>query len=156
MKTIMKHKIISLAVIACLSVISYLAFSGFVNPGKWQVGSFAAGDTTETFEVFKAKVIYLIVTDSSVAGTDSLGFLWKVPTNTTAYQYGPISMHEADQTTTTTDVSSALLIPGDNSTQVYAWYPRDVGQTITGSFLLYRKNVNGYAPKTRFALKYEQ
>lgn len=146
------------SIITSLLLIVVFAFAQ--TPGDWHTGSFASGDTTETITVAKAKVIYFIFTDSSMAGTDTMKILWEAPTNTTAIQYAPFSLHEMDQTTSTTDVSSAMLIPGDNSTQAYAFFPRTAEQTITGTFLIARINfydhVTPYLPKTRFAWKYEQ
>lgn len=146
-----------------LVIASLILIAGFVfaqSAGPWHTGSFAAGDTTETITIDDAKVIYFVFTDSSLAGTDSLKILWEAPTNTTVIQYAPFALHEMDQTTSTTDVSSALLIPGDATTQAYAFFPRSSDQTITGTFLIARINyydhVTPYVNKTRFAWRYEK
>jgi hypothetical protein len=127
--------------------------------GSWTTGSFGAGDTTETITITNAKIFYLVITDSAISGTDTLHLSWKVPTNTTAFQYSTFALHEMDQTTRTTDVSTALLIPGDATTQGYMYVPLVSDVTFSGTLYLRRLNTRTgeavYAAVTRFAYKWE-
>jgi hypothetical protein len=125
-----------------------------------ETGFFAAGDTTETYDVANASVVYFSFKDSAMTGTDSLKiFVQSVSGGVTFYSL--VGVHALSQTTSTTNVS--LLIPGASAGETYAFYPASGNggtATFTGTFFIARLNVNDnitpYLPKTRYKFWYSK
>lgn len=111
---------------------------------NWTEGDFRAGDTTATYDVSHASVVYLVYVDSALTGTDSL---WFGITNTLSNGLvidAPVKVQNLNQTTSTTYLSGSLLIPGNNTKTIYLFTPSAsvAGAKITATFKLTRLNVN--------------
>jgi hypothetical protein len=130
----------------------------FENPGllavNWTEFDFGAGDTTVTYDVAHAEIIYFVYRDSSLTGTDTL---WIGVTNTLSNGLvldAPVKVQNMNQTTSTTFLSGSALIPGNNTTTIYAITPVAYSQSkFTGTIKVARLNVNDnitpYVPKGR-------
>jgi len=123
--------------------------------------TFSAGDTTTTFTFTNAKMFRLIIRDSTMSGTDSIGVWYKNVYNGISF-YSSFQVMAGSQTTYTTTINSALLQPTDGLTVAYTWYSggKIMGADIvmTGSIYVARLNqpptAAGYAPKTRVIFEY--
>ncbi len=124
--------------------------------------TFSTGDTTTTWSVNNARVCYFTISDSSMAGQDSIyiAFRYVHPSGRTLYS--EIAIKDLAQTTMTTFVSSALIVMTSGATKTYVWYPAGAtgGEaTYSGSFFIARLNQPptsaGYQPKTRLVFRYE-
>jgi len=129
------------------------------TPTNWTEDAFSAGDTTGTFDVNHAAALYLMARDSSMTGTDSLWLGIQVTLNNGLILKAAIAVHNLATTTITTYITNPL-IPGDNTTVCYVWYPTNTGNgKFTGTMFLARLNgVNAatpYTPVTRIAWAYE-
>jgi len=132
----------------------------FLLEANWTAGDFGSGDTTDTYTVNHAKIVYLVYRDSAMTGTDSL---WFGITNTLSNGLvldAAVKVQAMNQTTATTFLSGAILVPGNNTTTIYVFTPINGAQeTISGTFKLARLNVNDnvtpYLPKGRYLLSYE-
>ena len=125
-----------------------------------QTGYFSAGDTTDTYSVQDAKIVYFAFKDSSMTGTDSLAIYARTYSGGVTF-YSPIAVHNLGTTTSTTNVT--LLIPADGLGATFAFIPGAVAggdMTFTGEFYIVRLNgVNAatpYTPKTRYEFSYEK
>ena len=121
---------------------------------NWTEFDFGSGDTTTTYSVEHASIIYFIYRDSSLTGTDTL---WIGITNTLSNGLvldAAVKVQALNQTTSTTFLSGAALIPGNNTTTAYAITPVVYNTTkFTGTIKVTRLNVNDnitpYLPKGR-------
>jgi hypothetical protein len=139
---------------------------GFVYNSYSQTPSkeytFASGDTTTTFSVNKAKVVYFTFRDSSMTGTDTMHITIEQEHSTTGLKLNSIiSLYDLSQITTTTRIASSSVIPVDNTTKTFAWYPGGVSGSevrFTGTFRILRTNESTddlYLPKTRCIFRFE-
>lgn len=127
---------------------------------NWTEGDFGSGDTTATFEVSHAKIVYFVYGDSSMSGVDTV---WFGITNTLSNGLVidcAVKLQAMNQTTSTTFLSGAVLIPGDNTKTIYTFIPTTGSQeTFTGTIKIARLNVNDnvtpYLPKGRFIFAFE-
>jgi len=123
--------------------------------------TFSAGDTTCTFSFNNAKMLRVIIRDSSMSGTDSVGIWYKHVYNGINF-YSSFQVLAGSQTTYTTTINSALLVPTDGLTVSYTWYAggKIMGADISMTGILYVARLNqpptaaGYAPKTRIIFEY--
>jgi len=102
-----------------------VAAPDFLLEANWTAGDFGAGDTTQTYSLNHASIIYFVYVDSS-KNTSSQGVdtLWIGITNTLSNGMiidAPIKVQNMNQTTSTTFLSGAVLIPGNNTVTVYAF-----------------------------------
>ncbi len=115
---------------------------------------FTTGDTTEIVSVNDASAVLFTIRDSSMSGSDSIYVGLRMSYNGISF-YSTVTVHLLETTTTTTFISSALLVPGDNTTKTYVWYAGNNGSEAryTGDFWIARLNqpptAAGYQPKTR-------
>lgn len=123
--------------------------------------TFTTGDTTTTFTFLNAHVLRLIIRDSTMSGTDSIGVWYKNVYNGINF-YSSFQVMAGSQTTYTTTINSALLQPTDGLTVAYTWYPggKIMGADIIASGTIYVARLNqpptaaGYQPKTRVIFEY--
>lgn len=145
----MKNTIIALFLLCSLVFVSQAQFTEY---------TFSSGDTTFTASVKDARAVHFTIRDSSITGTDSIYIGLKTVYNGITF-LSTVSLHLLETTTTTTFVASNLVIPGDNTTKTYVWYPGNNSSAIpfTGSFFIRRLNVNDnstpYVPKTRIVVQ---
>jgi len=141
-------------IIVILFVMGFVLNSYSQNSGK--AGTFSFTDTSTTYSVSNAKVVYFTVRDSSMTGTDTLHVtIEKVYPNTGIALRSIITLYDLSQTTTTTRIASSLMIAGDNTTKTFAFYPGNVVSDVrfTGTFRIVRTNEStddAYLPKTRY------
>lgn len=127
---------------------------------NWTEFDFGAGDTTTTYDVQHASAIYLIYRDTSMTGTDTL---WIGITNTLSNGLvldAAVKVQAMNQTTSTTFLSGAALIPGDNTTTAYIITPVVYNTTkLTATIKIARlnrnDNVTPYLPTGRGLLAAE-
>lgn len=135
-----------------------------LNTSLWaspQNYTFSAGDTSTTFSFSNAKMFRLIIRDSSMSGTDSIGVWYKNVYNSISF-YTSFQVMAGSQTTYTTTINSALLQPTDGLTVAYTWYAggKIMGADITQTGTIFVARLNqpptaaGYAPKTRIIFEY--
>lgn len=138
-------------------IITLLFVMGFVfnSYSQSKEYTFTIGDTTTTFSVNKAKVVYFTFKDSSMTGTDTMHITIEQEFSNGVILNSVVALYALSQTTTTTRVAGSLVSPGDNTTVTYAWYPNGVTASevrFTGTFRILRLNESTndlYAPKTR-------
>mgnify|MGYP001320461756 CR=1 FL=1 len=129
------------------------------TPTNWTEDSFSPGDTTSTFDVNHASVVYVLYADSALTGTDTLWIGTQVTLDNGRILRAQVSVHNATTTTATTYVSFPI-IPGNGLTALFSWNPTNVGGTkFTGTMFMARTNVNDnvtpFLPVGRFAWAYE-
>jgi hypothetical protein len=114
---------------------------------------FTVGDTSEVYGIpGGAKYAFITITDSSVAGTDSVQAT--IRTGSTWTRASIVSVRDIASTALTTYV--AEMIPGDATTKTYA-----IDLTLCPKAVLeiHRNNrTNGgtaYAPKTRLVITFQ-
>ena len=129
-----------------------------VSKSQFTEYTFSSGDTTFTASFKDAKAVFITIRDSSISGTDSIYVGLKQVYNGITF-LSTVSVHLLETTTTTTFIASNLLIPGDNTTKTYVWYPGNNTAEIgfTGQLFVRRLNVNDnttpYLPKTRIIVQ---
>jgi len=161
----MKTIIIALLVFSA-SIMANVPFNTEETPeiltyAPTQEYTFSAGDTTTTFTFNNAKMFRIIIRDSSMAGTDSIGVWYRNVYNGINF-YSSFQVLAGSQTTYTTTINSALLVPTDGLTVAYTWYAggKIMGADIvmTGTLFVARLNqpptAAGYQPKTRVIFEY--
>ncbi len=114
--------------------------------------TFVTGDTTTTFTVQNAEVVNFSISDSSLTGTDSILVYYRTASPITGvYIYSPVAVHDANNTTATTNTN--YLSPGNGVARTYQINRNTWGGNITGTFFIQRTNTRtgeaAYAPKTR-------
>lgn len=129
------------------------------TPTNWTEDSFSPGDTTGTYGVNHASVVYLLYADSTLTGTDTIWVGVQVTLDNGRVLKAPVSLHNAFTTTATTYVTFPI-IPGAGLTALFSWNPTNVGGTkFTGTMFIARTNVNDnvtpFLPVGRFAWAYE-
>jgi len=129
------------------------------TPTNWIEDSFSPGDTTGTADVNHASVVYFMFRDSALTGTDTFWIGVQVTLNNGIIIKGAVTVHNMATTTITTYITFPI-VPGNNSTAIYAFNPTSVGGTkFTGTLFVARTNVNDnvtpYLPVTRWAYTYE-
>lgn len=132
-------------------------FVGVAN-AQWTTYTFSAGDTTTTFSVSNATIVYFTMKDSSMSGTDSLAiYLVSQSPITGESMYTQIAAHDISQATQTTNTT--FITAGDNTTKTFIITESMWGDKITATFFIRRLNTRTgeavYAPKTRLAFKYD-
>jgi hypothetical protein len=130
------------------------------DPTNWTEYTFSPGDTTTTFSVNHASIVYFMIADSSLTGTDTVWIGIQVTLDNGRILKAPVAVHNVATTTQTTYVAPPLIIAGNGATAVFAFNPLSIGGAkFTGIFFLARTNVNDnvtpYLPRTRLAFAYE-
>ena len=136
--------------------VSLLSFQGwFGSDVKTQNAILQLGDTTEIFDVYGANNVILTVVDSSNLKVDTIHvqFQGGDTTSTVEFYWSIISLHDLAQTTTTTNVASA--IPGDGVTKSYQLVSPDAKGYPFRRVRVVRSNTAAYAPRTKINITWQ-
>lgn len=111
---------------------------------------FAVGDTTETVNIpGNANTVFITVSDSAIAGTDSVSVL--AVTKSTRTLKSPVATHSLNATSPTTYIAT-YMIPGDGATVTYSF---DAKAVPGGLFEIYRSNQVLQAGRCRISVNFK-